>query len=122
MRGALGCESGGNCPRFCRYLSALLQLYLIFDIALDVHIPSGQARGESRVLPFAPYGERKMPFRDYRHSRFVVQVQLYLQDLRRTESVGDEYGNFLVPFDDVYLFAVQFVDDVLNADAAQPDA
>ena len=99
-----------------------MELDLVIDIALDVYFPTGESGGEPGVLPFSAYCEGELPVRHDRHCRFVVVIQFDFHYLRRAQGVGDENGDFLVPLHDINLLAVQFVDNVLNADAAQPDA
>ena len=51
-----GCESGCCSALFSCDLGAFLQLNLVFDITLDVHLPACEASCEPGVLAFAPDG------------------------------------------------------------------
>ena len=47
---------------------------------------------------------------------------LHAEHLGRAQGVGDEARRVRVPLDDVDALAVELIDDVLDADAAQADA
>src|SRR5579871_3976972 len=85
---------------------------------MDIDTPARQTGRQTGVLPILTDGERKLLF-GHRHQGSMVRLaQINLLRLHRAERVGDIRRWISVPQDDIDLFAVEFVDDIINACAA----
>ena len=96
-----------------------------FGDALDIYSPTGQFRGEAGVLTFTPDREGQLVFRHENHCGLAIDgvvVEVDACDTGRAQCLGDEGDGIGVPFDDIDLLVMEFLDDVLDANAAHADA
>src|SRR5207237_6075683 len=91
-------------------------------VALDVDAPASQLGRESGVLALLADGQRQLTLGHDHLGGAGRLVDRDVAHLGRAQRIGDVLSGVLVPFDDVDLFAVQLVDDVLDAHAAHADA
>ena len=80
---------------------------------------------KTSILPFAPNRQRKLIIRhdhDRRPSGVGIVFEIDAAHARRTERFGDEDFLIGIPLDNVDFLFVEFLDDILNANAAHPDA
>src|SRR6266508_2050090 len=92
------------------------------DVALDVDSPAGQLGGQPSVLTFLSDRQGELALRHHDRRRLGLLVDANPHHLGRAQRIGDVDGRVLVPLDDVDLLATQLADDVLDAQAARPDA
>ena len=88
----------------------------------DVQPPAGKPGGEPGVLSVPANGQGHLGFGDDYISGVFVGVKLNIADVGGAEGSGNQHLGVGVPFNDVDFFALQFVDDALDAIAAQSDA
>ena len=93
-----------------------------FGLATDVHAPARQLGGQAGVLPLLADGQRQGVVGHDHLGLFRLVIQDDALHLGRAEGVGDERLLVLRPGHHVDLFAVQLVDDVLDAHTAHADA
>ena len=114
--------------RFHEHASGILEVRLaslrFLLLGQDVDIPAGQLRGEPHVLSAPPDRERQLVvgIGDHNLDPLPIFVDHDFRDLRRRQRVDDERSDIGRPRDDVDLFALQLVDDRLNARPAHSDA
>ncbi len=103
---------------------AVEALFHGFAFALDVDAPACQLGGETGVLTLFADGKAELAVGHHDDGRLdgAFFVQQNVIDLGRAECVGNIGRQLRAPFDDIDLFARQFVDDVLDAQAAHADA
>ena len=88
----------------------------------DVQAPPGEAGGQAGVLPIASDSQGHLGFRHHYVGGSFLRIQFHAADIGGAQGAGDEGAGVGVPFDDINLFALEFVDDALDAVAAQSDA
>ena len=88
----------------------------------DLDVPADELRGQADVLAASADGQRELVFIDQDDRPAQQGAEDDLVDLSRLEGVGNQHLERLVPADDVDFLAAQFVDDVLDAAAADADA
>ena len=114
-----GGQAGGFDFRFGG--AGLAQDFPLLHI-FDVQAPPGQTGGQAGVLPVASDGQGHLVFGDDHIGGSFGLVDFNGSDIGGAQGAGDEGGGIGIPLNDVDLFALEFVDDALDAVAAQPDA
>src|SRR5581483_8456880 len=77
---------------------------------------------QTSVLPFLSDRQREHVVRHPHLSSFVHSVDGDAFHFSRTQGVGHEDSRIVMIQDDIYLFAIELIDDRLNTSAAQPHA
>ena len=93
-----------------------------FFLGHDLNVPARKLTCESNVLTAPADGKRQLIFTHKHNCPTQHFAEDHLFDFGRLQRVGDEHFQIVVPADDVYAFATQFIDDVLDAVPAHADA
>ena len=96
-----------------------------FRHALDVDAPAGKLGRQTRVLTFATNRQRQLVVGDNDNGCLAVDRVVIQEDPRhprRAQGFGNEGDGVGIPFNDINLFVVEFLYDILYADPAHADA
>ena len=93
-----------------------------FVVRHDLDVPADELRRQPDVLPAPADRQRQLIVGDQHDRPAESRVGEHFRHLRRLQRVGNEHLQRVVPADDVDPLAVQLVDDVLDAAAANADA
>src|SRR5262249_42206757 len=94
---------------------------VVLVVSHDLDVPADELGRQADVLPAPADGERKLIFLHEHNGAPEPLVEKNLLDGGRLQRVGNHDLQAVVPADDVDAFAAEFVDDVLDAAAADAD-
>ena len=93
-----------------------------FVVRHDLDVPADELGRQPDVLPAAADGQRQLIVLHEHDRPAEPRIGEHFRDLRRLQGVRDQHLERVVPADDVDALAVEFLDDVLDAAAANADA
>ena len=99
-----------------------VDVLVVLRRCLNIDIPPGQARPQPDILASLADRQRQLVFVDQNRCPAQLEAQERFFHLRRLQRVSDEHLGGFVPANDVDLLAAQFVHDVTDTAAANPDA
>nr|AUN35879.1 hypothetical protein [uncultured bacterium] len=109
----------GNLRKCC---DGAFQALVEFFLRHDVNVPPDKLRGEANILPLLADSQRELIFSDQHDDLTQHRAEDHVFDLGRLQGVGNEDLQGVVPSHDIDSFAGQFIDDALDARAANADA
>src|ERR1041384_476808 len=89
---------------------------------VDIDFPGRKLRCQPHVAPALPDRLRELVLEDVDRRALLRLVEDHLRDFRGLQRVLDEFLRIVAPADDVDVLAVELVDDVPDAAAANADA
>ena len=103
------------------FLELGLTTFRFFGLRHDVDVPAGQLRRQTHVLSATANGLRQLFIGHDNFDALGIFVHDDLGHLSRLQRVDDEGRGFVIPGNDIDLFALQFVHNGLHARTAHTD-